>query len=287
MEMLGPKEKSDFISGDGVYEETWLAPHQWRREVTLASYHAIEVDSNGARKMQSSSDYEPSRVLMLLKALLLPIPRNLASKEFSHEGASGWKIEHITAESTPLVRISRRGGDQEGPGNFTTAFYFLPNGNLVMTNALGLVTIQDGAVPFAGKVVPKHLSIKAGGGERELLEADLVIEAVQPNASPFDLPGSPADPGVTLRPLQFYEVKTPDPHEYSVPNLHTSVFSSQATLDRNGRFREVELISAPNQKDPKIIKTFFDYIRHDHASPPRIDGFPCEYTWSMAVTLSN
>ena len=50
--MLGAKQKSDFITGEGAYEETWLGVHQWRREVTLGEYHAVEVEGNGLRKMQ-------------------------------------------------------------------------------------------------------------------------------------------------------------------------------------------------------------------------------------------
>jgi hypothetical protein len=311
MELLGPKEKSDFISGDGVYEETWLAPHQWRREVTLAGYHAIEVDSNGARKMQSSSDYEPSRVLTLLDALFLPIPRNLVSKEFRHEGATGWKVKHVTTGNISLVCISKGFGDQRG--DFTTAYYFQPNGNLVMTNDEGLVSLREGVVPFADKVVPKHLSIKAGDGEREMLEADLVIEAAQPNVTAFDLPGGPAEPGMTLRPLQFYEVKIPEGHNYYYRNVNLSAFSIQAVLDRTGRYREVEVLSAPHQKevlsaphqkevlsapnqkevkalsppnqkmDAGLITNIMNSLRHDHFKAPLIDGVPCEFLWVESV----
>jgi hypothetical protein len=89
VEFLNLKEKPQIVNGDGLSEETWLSPHEWRREVTLGGYHAIEEDSGGVRKMQASSDYEPSRVLMLLNALLNTIPRNFASTEFRGEGASG------------------------------------------------------------------------------------------------------------------------------------------------------------------------------------------------------
>src|SRR5271170_6463978 len=61
LELLDKKKKPQIITGDGVYEETWIAPHHWRREVSLGSYHAVEVESQAGRKMQASSDYEPSR----------------------------------------------------------------------------------------------------------------------------------------------------------------------------------------------------------------------------------
>lgn len=44
-ELLTPGEKTQFITGDGTYDETWLEPHHWRREVTLADYHAVEAET--------------------------------------------------------------------------------------------------------------------------------------------------------------------------------------------------------------------------------------------------
>ena len=60
LELLDKKKQPQIITGDGVYEETWIAPHHWRREVTLVNYHAVEVESAKGRMMQASSDYEPS-----------------------------------------------------------------------------------------------------------------------------------------------------------------------------------------------------------------------------------
>lgn len=79
-ELLAPGEKPAIITGDREYEETWLEPHRWRREVILGDYHAIEQQSGRFRKMQASSDYEPLRVVMLMEAILFPVPRALTSK---------------------------------------------------------------------------------------------------------------------------------------------------------------------------------------------------------------
>ncbi len=83
-----------------MYEEVWLSPQRWRREITFGSYHAVEVRADGVRKMQSSSDYEPSRVLMLLSAVLAPIPRSILEPELD-EAKMHWKVEHLTAGKLP------------------------------------------------------------------------------------------------------------------------------------------------------------------------------------------
>jgi hypothetical protein len=274
-EILTKGERSEIVTGDGVYEETWLAPHLWRREVTLAGYHAIETYGSQMRKMQASSDYEPSRVLMLLNALLDPIPRNLVSFEYSKKGAGSWKVDHVTSGSLSLVRISSGHGDQHG--ELTDAFYFTPHGILALRNRLGLTTAWADDLLFAGIVVPKHLTLKAG--DRNLLTAEVAIEAADKNAPAlFDLPGGAADPGMTLRPLQFFEVRWPDMNEgfgWTEPGIDTRQpgFSLSRVLDRHGRWRELELIQVLSLKDAGTIMTHF---REERNKPATIDGSPCE-----------
>jgi hypothetical protein len=97
--------KSTIVTGEGTYEETWLSPEKWRREVTFGAYHAVEVRADGARKFQASSDYEPSRVLMMLRALLIPIPRLLVEPELQ-EIHLHFQLSHRTAGTLPYVRIA-------------------------------------------------------------------------------------------------------------------------------------------------------------------------------------
>jgi hypothetical protein len=283
IELLPPK-KSEIVTGDGTYEETWLAPHTWRREVALAGYHAVEVESEKGRKMQASSDYEPSRVLMLLNALLAPIPRNFASQEFRHSGASGWTIDHLTKGDLSLVRISRGEGGGAG-GDLTDAFYFLPHGLLAIRNEFGLETHWEDDSLFTGKVFARHITIKAG--ERELLNAQVGIEnAGRTDPGAFDLPGDFAEPGMTLRPLQAFEVKMPDlsfSHSWVKPGYDTgkSVYSLREVLDRHGRYRESEVILLINAGD---LETLMDLLRQDRYHAAEIDGSPCQIIFQIGGT---
>ena len=133
-----PKGKSLILTGDGVYEETWLSPHEWRREVTLGSYHGVEAQVAGARKMGSSSDYEPSRVLMLLEALLNPISRYVLSPEL-HAGRVRWKTEQLTVGGQAFVRISTSASVSTRL-TLGTAYIFLADGSLVQSNEDDVIT---------------------------------------------------------------------------------------------------------------------------------------------------
>jgi hypothetical protein len=281
MELLGKKKKSQMTVGDGVYEETWLGPHTWRREVRLADYHAIEEESNDGRKMQASSDYEPSRVLMLLEALLDPIPRDFVSREYT-QSVIGWRIDTIQDQKTSLVRIGR--GDSNPRVSITDAFFFLPAGLLVLRNNRGLITSWGDDALFEGRVVPKTLTVMAG--DRTLVSAHVTIEAAgKGDPKTFNLPGEEAEAGETLRPLHQFEVRMPEMmfERSSVipggtaPSHGNSIWG---VLDRHGQYRDVELIDVADAADGKAD---MEIMREDRHSPPKIDGKPCEVAVSWGL----
>jgi hypothetical protein len=276
--VLSKNETDQIISGDGTYEETWAAPKRWRREVNFGSYHAIEVQSESARKMQGSSDYEPSRVLMLLEALLYPIPRALSSPSLS-EGRTKWKIENGAAGSLSYVKISHT----STRADILHAYLFLSNGLLVQSIEAGIVTSWQDQVAFGGKLVPRHFGVQ--GGTRDLLMAEVTVEAagtVDPAA--FELPGEPAQPGMTLRPLHWYECTMPETsamYSYTTDNSRTARWTIRRILDRHGVIREAEIIESPN---PGTAKILLSLIRDDKFHPAKIDNSPCEIPESMSYS---
>lgn len=272
-EFLGVGQKPEIVTGEGVYKETWVAPHQWRREVTFGSYHAVEIESDKGRKMQASSDYEPSRDLMLLGAVLDPIPRNFSSKEFRREGASGWHIDRVTVGSATVVRINKGSGDERGQTN--DSYYFLPQGLLLMRNLLGLTTSWSDDAVYNEKVYSRKISIKAG--DREILSADVAVEPVGSLSSDkFDLPGGLAAPGMTLRKIEGYEAKFDLSFNPSWDSGTGESAPQGASIwsvrDRTGHYREVEAILT-GRGDIGVV---MDLLRRQKARPATIDGSACE-----------
>jgi hypothetical protein len=280
IEML-PQGKSEIITGDGVYEETWVSPSQWRREVTLGSYHAIETHSDMARKMEANSDYEPSRVLMLMEALLNPISRVSLSPDLQ-EHHLHWKMNRSSVQGHSFVRISSS-ADVSSQLTRVTAYVFLPEGLLLQSNENDIVTTWEDDVLIAGKVVPRRISIQAGA-VRDLLTAEVeVVEPGKPNPTVFDLPGGAADPGMTLRPLHWYEVRAPEMvsapaggvgERSSYPDMITRCF-----IDRHGTVRELEMIYSQRKDGPGLpdgAGSLIDATRQIRYRPAEIDGSPCE-----------
>jgi hypothetical protein len=268
------KGKPTIITGDGTYEETWLSPEKWRREVTFTGYHAVEVRANAVRKYQADSDYEPSRVLMMVDALLYPVPINFFSPEYS-ESNDNWKIEHLTAGTIPYVTLTHRDRGMNDDW-FYFSYSFLPSGILVRSNYLGLVTSWGTDSVFAGKLVPLHFEIQAM--EQTLLTADVTITPAGPSDPQlFELAGPPATPGMTLRPFHMFEIKRA---EYYDP---ISTFLGprpggvlREIIDRKGQARETEVIDGPA---PGKNENFVDSNRSKRFYPAKVDGDPCEETF--------
>lgn len=269
--VFSKKESDQVISGDGTYEETWIGPTKWRREVTFGSYHAVEAESEAGRKMQASTDYEPCRVLMLLEALLYPVPRELYSPSLAEEH-DWWKIEKGALGTQSYVKISTTFGDAKAP----RAYLFLPNGELLQSIELDLVTDWTSPRTFGGRLVPQHIRIQ--GGTRDLLTAEVTIEPAGARDGPaFELPGREAEAGMTLRPLHKYEVrgwKVGEGFRYMVGpegRIHATV---REIADRQGALREVELIYSAN---PEIAGTILSQVRGTTFRPMTIDKSPCEF----------
>lgn len=290
-EVLGRKEKPQIITGDGVYDELWLAPHEWRREVTLASYHAIEVESETGRKMQASSDYEPGRVLMLLTALYEPVPRWLLPGESTAYSIERWSMGPVSMAGIPLVTLeSSFSLSERSPFTLHKDFYFLPNGPLVMEKISGMLTSWLDESAFGGKVVPGKITIKApglkpGSPDRTLLTADVTINAAgQVDRGAFDLPGPAANPGMTLRPLLDRVDELPRMLTQSTPLNHNERVQMMAVLDRQGVLREVEIIKVDNAED--LYRIVLEEKRARYA-PAIIDGSPCEVLLPQNVMMEN
>lgn len=285
-ELLSSKEKPQIATGDGTYDEIWLAPHLWRREVTLGSYHAVEVESDKGRKMQASSEYIPSRILMLMGTLLYPIPQYILAGEPQSRDGSKWSFAHVSKGDLSLVRIS---DTHTYAAEFTvhSGYYFLSGGLLVLRNEEGLTFAWQNDELFSGKVVPRHLSIQAEGlrmnaPNRDLLTADVRIEA-QGKADPslFELPGPTSDPGSTLRPLQGI-ARPPQPKDDAPhwPGNHDASFVLWGVNDRDGVYRELEVTAtsgAPN------LRQYMDDLRRSRFRSAEIDGSPCEVTSPVIV----
>jgi hypothetical protein len=103
----------------------------------------------------------------------------------------------------------------------------------------------------------------------------------------FNLPGPPAEPGMTLRPLPSWEIKLPVARSNALAppfDMHPPSFLFRVTMTRDGRRRDVELITMatqsqanPTQAAAEILALF----RQGTVYPAEVDGKPCQTTWNQ------
>lgn len=299
---FSPPGQSTMIIGNGLYEEWWASPEKWRREVTLGSYHAVEVTDGGVRKFQASADYEPSRVLMLLRALHQPIATHILQPRPGQKQAK-WKLEQMPDDLLQRTRISDS-GDRNGWG---LAFQFLPDGTLVRVEDgfTGVVTTWRNQAEFAGKQVPQHIAIGGQGLGREMLSADVQIEPLSKvDEARFQLLGLAGDAGTTLRPIDGGEVKDLKPvHMEIVGSTTTSVelpvgvrVIATGVVDRKGFMREVEVsgiqdFGQPLKRDDvasaqSAAQLLVQAMQKDRYHPADMDGQPCELVVANSMMRS-
>jgi hypothetical protein len=263
------------MTGDGVYDEIWMEPHRWRREVTFGSYHAVEVFGNGVRKFQATDDYEPSRVHTLLKELLDPLGRRLFSKEYlpKHDDRI---LSKVSIGGVDLIRISNLNTNVGGSAFSGSSYYFQPSGVYFMGGGAGLNLEMTKYAVFQGKLVPGSLELDAG--TRKLLTANVLVE--KPPAvsdADFDLPVEKVDAGMAFNPqcdtaaqgeLPGYSWTT----QGGGPPANGLFFHWM--IDRRGYVREPELIAGAFLDNAgEVIGAF---RKAKFKKPAEIDGSPCE-----------
>jgi len=292
--------KSPIMTGDGTYEEWWFAPKKWRREVSFGTYRAVEVFDR-ARKFQATSKYEPSRVLMLLRALLYPIPRYLIEPELqddpegSHTAIANkklpWKVKHLSAGKLGYVELSYRVDD--GKCIDMMAYDLLPGGVPVrLTDRMGLTTGWEKQALFGGKAVPQHLTVSAIG--LDVVSADIEIgSASQGDPSLLQLGGEAAAACMTLRPFDQWDFPPLSIVRSDVPQLPPGAaypanveIVTTGVVDKQGFPREAETTGI--QQDPKWLSNDEKQAILVHARlmvqwwygnrfrPVLLDGSPCQ-----------
>ena len=234
-----------------------------------------------ARKMQASSDYEPVRVLMLLEALLFPVPKNVAWP-FPKCTPLNWKMKKSSIPSADhthtidFVKIERTAECE-----YYFSYLFLPDGLLVQRNDQGLAFGWMDQMRYGDKNVARHISVQAGG--RDLLTAEVTIEpAGTPSAELFDQPGKPAEPGMTMRPIHRGEVRglESDSSGSGIGDL-PSYQTYGEVVTREGDIRELEMIDT---SDPSKAKVILDIVRRfRYYRPAMIDNSPCEMFMNKPV----
>ncbi len=200
------------------------------------------------------------------------IPRNFLSPELEM-AEPHWKVQHISSGAASVVRLRYTRNTLYIPAS--SVWEFSPEGQPLRSASAGIIVTWQDAHPFAGKWFPAVISV--GSKDRTLLDATVTLRHADNLAVPTaHLPAVAADPGATLRPLQYYDVQPASilPSNLAVLSVAESAITGRAIVDREGVPHEVEVLGRVYRS---IGADWVATVRKERFTPATIDGVPCEF----------
>jgi hypothetical protein len=262
------------FKGAGTYEEWWLSPSRWRKDVTLGKYHLLLLCVDGKIYRDSTEDYIPMRVFELLTSVLPALP---TSGELAHDGS--WSVGPATVQNTPLVRLAMH-GDPPKDGKLVPpeyAFYINPKEDVVQLEEDGFdLYFYDHLVKFADRGVMMEGKMHRNG--QVVLEFHITSLApdTTPEAALFQVPATAKtgfEFGIPSDEYWKRPVRVLGQLDRSKMRLRGAATEEIAVmqLDTTGAVREVDLMFSTDS----IVADYLIYdLHHFKYAPTVVDGIP-------------
>jgi len=262
------------FKGAGTYEEWWLDPSRWRKEVTLGKYHLVLLSVDGNIYRDSTEDYIPMRVYELLTFVLpaLPTPGELVAD-------GPWSVGPVTLQNTPLVRLAMR-GDPPKDGKLVPpecAFYINPADNVVQLEEDGFdLYLYNHPAKFADRTLMLEGKLRRNGQIALEFHITSLTQDPTPDASQFQVPttaktgfefGIPSDE--FWKPPVLVQGQL-DRSKMQLRGAPTEVIAVME-LDPAGAVREIDIMYSTDS----IVADYVTYdLHHFKYAPTVVDGIP-------------
>lgn len=177
----------------GTYEETWLSPTKWRREIQLGSVTLLATQNDNAAYHKSrGADSATKELDYLIDLMYGHFPRLDSFQE------GDWGQSAVQLGSMDLVRVARGQVDAENRPITGQAYWFDFAGYLRADFVQPRATIYSKFEPWNRKQVPRRAEVSENGKPCMLVDIDkiepagdvsdslLVLEGVKP-----EIRGSP------------------------------------------------------------------------------------------------
>jgi hypothetical protein len=257
------------FTGEGDYEEIWLAPDKWRREVSFGTYHAVETQETSKHTFQASSDYEPKRLLLFMRMIA---PRTMEDPPITTGDTDHfeWKVEPganrlVHNPSTALAPL--------------TSIDFNLDGSPSKLSGSAETRWSD-YVEFSGKAVARTIGLTNATGP--LLNINVVqLDAVKANTALLTNSAPETDATMTIMPFGRGFAMPPKLTHAQHPQFPIGLDGIglagfvvvDFAVDRRGAAREVEALYA---SEPTFIPGAVKAVSKYRFKPARLNGTPVE-----------
>jgi hypothetical protein len=157
--LTGKFEGQGIFSGlTGTYEETWIAPNHWKRQVTIAEATYVEsrIDDDFYRQAVA-----PGVARVVDRVFSLFTGEFPGYAYFSPD--TDWHMANVEFEKLPLLRVAMGRLGDDGKMEWSRGYYFDEMGRVrARTNGPESIWYDEFA-EFAGKQVPRRIASKFNG----------------------------------------------------------------------------------------------------------------------------
>jgi TonB family protein len=264
--------KANFQSEDGsakgTYEESWISPEKWRREVKLNDTTVLEVRTETAFYRTFPGKYAPRLADDIMDAISFNLPGDNGSDFHDPD----WGVTETKLSNLPVLRLSAGYINPQGRPDPLARQFFVEEKTAFLRGRYhySAITIFNDLQPFGQKVVARKLTIIGSSAGKVEITIDTLEPATNVNEAIFTVAGvkpvftTDTEDERFTQPVSIYTVKP------SVPGWHGRV-TCAVQIDEHGHVRDVDV---KGTADESVIKLIRAALMNWEYAPATINGHP-------------
>lgn len=263
--------KANFQSQDGtekgIYEETWVSPKKWRREIKLKDSSLVEVRTEDAFYRTFPGKFASRVSDDVIDAIAFQLPGDNGTD--LHD--SDWRAEDVVFGGIGMLSVTRGYVDPQGRPDAQALRYMAQEkeGYIRGRFHYGMLTVFNDLQPFGNKKIARKVSTFDVLKGRIDITID-TLEATTASDDTFKLPG--------VKPLytseegdgRFTPARLVYTAKASIPGWHGKA-TCDLFLDEHGHVREVDV---KGTTDESVIRAIRAAVMQYEYEPAAHDGRP-------------
>lgn len=175
----------------GLYEETWLAPDRWRREISVQGLPTVIETRMGDDHYRQLPPRELSKLVDRVLSLFTADFPGFAY----YSPDTDWTMADVQFDDKPVL-LTGMGCEGEGASmRCSRSIFFDPDGKLVERSQSGESILYGNFAAFSGKQVPREITLRMNGvlaltarvdrldGASPLPDSSFILDGVRPDHS--------------------------------------------------------------------------------------------------------
>lgn len=281
--------KGKIAAQAGTYEETWLSPTEWRKDISLATEH-YAMGRNGGIAWRTPQS--PSFAVTMMQGCIAPFippfpdlfeaPTNVKPKP--------WQLDRVELNGIQLDRVGSvdnlpKHGKRIAPDY---AYYFIPESHLLLLKSMG-----EGGIQFSksAKLGDKFFLVGGSWSFGPDLNGSFTVDTLEANPKP-DANFTAAPPGAIESPVGVSGTTTKGARKIGGNSVVYPAIAKAAhvqghvriaaQISEDGKVIGVRVVSGP----PLLRQAALDAVRTWRYDPVTIDGVPVSVVTEIDVNFT-